>query len=66
MPNNLVRAMARQGLDTGRMARRCGVSAESMGTRRVELGIAESTLIPPGRYERQADEFAQALLGEEG
>jgi len=25
--------------------------------------IAEHTLIPPGRYERQADEFAQELLG---
>ena len=27
--------------------------------------IAENTLIPPGRYEREADEFAQALLGVE-
>jgi len=25
--------------------------------------ISESTFIPPGRYEREADEFAQALLG---
>jgi Zn-dependent peptidase ImmA (M78 family) len=27
--------------------------------------IAESTFIPPGRYEREAGKFAQALLGEE-
>lgn len=25
--------------------------------------ISESTFVPPGRYEREADEFAQALLG---
>jgi len=28
--------------------------------------IAESAFIPPGRYEREADEFARELLGEGG
>jgi len=39
MPGELIQAMARQEFDTGRMARRCGVSVEAMDIRLQELGL---------------------------